>query len=135
MAAVVFYDRDCGFCRWTLGWLLRLDRRRGLRPVAIQSEEGDRLLSDLGPARLASWHVVRDGERRSGGEAFAPALEELPGGRGLAWLARRLERVLVVVYDWVAAHRGGLGRLVPGGAKRRADALVAAREHERHPVG
>jgi predicted DCC family thiol-disulfide oxidoreductase YuxK len=133
MGARVYYDGDCGFCRWTLAWLLRWDRRRHLRPVAIQSAEGDRELGDLGEARLDSWHVVGDdGVRHSGGRAFAPALAELPGGRILAPLARRLERALVPAYEWVAAHRGGLARLVPARAKRRADALVAARE--RHPV-
>ena len=79
-------------------WLLRWDRRRRLEIVPIGSEEGDRALGDLGEARLESWHLVRDGERRSGGRAFAPLLEELPGGRALAPLARRLEFVLVPLY-------------------------------------
>lgn len=130
----VYYDRDCGFCRWALAWLLRWDRRRRLRPVAIQSAEGDRELGDLGAQRLASWHLVRAGERHSGGRAFAPVLEELPGGRLPAALARRLEVVLIPAYDWVATHRRGLARFVPAGAKRRADRLVAERERGRHPV-
>ena len=127
MSARVYYDRDCGFCRWTLAWLLRLDRRRRLRPIAIQDAEGE--LADLG-----SWHVVgEDGVVRSGGRAFASVLAELPGGRLLAPSARRVEFALVPAYAWVAAHRTRLSRLVPAGAKRRADALVA--ERARHPVG
>jgi predicted DCC family thiol-disulfide oxidoreductase YuxK len=125
--ARVYYDDDCGFCRWALAWLLRWDRRGRLRPVPIASAEGERELGDLGPARFASWHLVRDGERHSGGRAFAPLLEELPGGSALAPVARRLERLLVPAYDWVAAHRTGLSRLVPARGKERADALVAAR--------
>ena len=122
----VYYDQDCGFCRWTLSWILRWDRRRGLRPIPIESPEGDRELGDLGDARLEAWHLVRDGVRWSGGRALAPLLAELPGGRVLAPLARRLECLLVPAYGWVAKHRSGLSRLVPGRSKRRADARLAA---------
>ena len=44
---VVLYDADCGFCRWSLDKILRWDRCRQLRAVAIQSEEGDRLLAGM----------------------------------------------------------------------------------------
>jgi predicted DCC family thiol-disulfide oxidoreductase YuxK len=122
----VYYDLDCGFCRWTLAWLVGWDNGRRLRLVPIQSPEGDRALGDLGEARLESWHLVRDGGRWSGGRAVAPLLEELPGGRVLAPLAHRLEWLLVPLYRWVARHRSGLSRLVPGRSKRRADARLAA---------
>jgi predicted DCC family thiol-disulfide oxidoreductase YuxK len=122
----VYYDRDCGFCRWMLAWILRWDRRRRLQPVPIESPEGDRELGDLGDARLEAWHLVRDGVRWSGGRAFVPLLEELPGGHVLAPLARRLECLSVPAYGWVAKHRGGLSRLVPIRSKRRADARLAA---------
>jgi predicted DCC family thiol-disulfide oxidoreductase YuxK len=122
----LYYDPDCGFCRWTLAWILRWDRRRRLRPVPIESREGDRDLGDLGDARLEAWHLVRDGVRWSGGRAFAPLLEELPGGGVLAPLARRLECLLVPAYRWTAKHRSGLSRLVPGRSKRQADARLAA---------
>lgn len=120
----LYYDEDCGFCRWTLAWVLRWDRRRRLRPVPIESPEGDRELGDLGEARLESWHLVRDGERWSGGRAFAPLLDELPGGRVLAPVARRLEWLLMPGYRWVANHRDRLSNLVPAGSKRRADARL-----------
>ena len=123
----VYYDEDCGFCRWTIAWVLRWDRRRRLRPVPIQSPEGDRELGDLGEARLASAHLVRDGSRWTGGEALAPLLEELPGGRLLAPVARRLERLSGPAYRWAANHRSLLSRLVPGRSKARADAIVASR--------
>ena len=51
---------------------------------------------------------------------------ELPGGRVLAPLARRLEWLLVPGYRWIARHRSGLSKLVPGRSRRRADALVGA---------
>ena len=123
----LYYDSDCGFCRWTLAWVLRWDREERLRPVAIDSAEGERELGDLGAARFDSWHLVRDGGRYSGGRALAPLLEELPGRRVLAPIARRLELVTVPAYRWVAAHRGGLSRLLPERSKARADALVDAR--------
>ena len=123
----LYYDHDCGFCRWTLAWVLRWDRRRRLRPVAIESAEGDRELGDLGEARLDSWHLVRDDRRWSGGHAFAPLLEELPGGRVLAPAARALKWALEPLYAWVAAHRGGLSKLVPDRSKAHADALVESR--------
>jgi predicted DCC family thiol-disulfide oxidoreductase YuxK len=123
----VYFDDDCGFCRWALAWVLRWDRRGRVRPVPIASDEGERELGDLGPVRFDSWHLVREGERHSGGRAFAALLEELPRGRALAPAVRRMERLLVPAYDWVAAHRSGLSRLVPARSKERADALVAAR--------
>src|SRR5207244_3552198 len=62
----LYYDSDCAFCRWALGWVLRWDRSARLRPVEIDSREGERELGDLGAARFDSWHLVRDGERHSG---------------------------------------------------------------------
>jgi predicted DCC family thiol-disulfide oxidoreductase YuxK len=125
--ARLYYDADCGFCSWSLAWILRWDRGARLEPMAIESSEGDHDLGDLGAARLESWHLVRGGERYSGGRAVAPLLEELPGARVLAPIARRIEPVLVPAYRWVADHRAGLSRFVPHGAKQRADALVRAR--------
>ena len=112
----LYYDRDCGFCRWALGWVLRWDRRHRLWPVPIEN-----------PDDLDSWHFERDGRRWSGGRAFAPLLEELPGGRLLAPLARRLEWLLVPAYRWVADHRSTLSKRLPARSKERADAVVKAR--------
>ena len=123
----LYFDSDCGFCRWSLGWVLRWDRRKRLRPLEIASAEGDRELGDLGEARFESWHLVRDGTRYSGGAAFAPLLEELPCGQPFARVARLLEFATVPAYRWVAKHRSGLSRLVPKRSKARADALVASR--------
>ncbi len=80
--SAILYDADCGFCRWALGWVLRWDRGRRLRPVALQDAEADVLLSEVEPElRMASWHLVDDdGTVRSGGDAAAPLLELLPGG-------------------------------------------------------
>lgn len=111
--AEVLYDRDCGFCRWSLDKILAWDRRGRLRPVAIQSDEGDRLLAGIDPdRRLDSWHLVSDGEVRSAGAAAAPLFELLPGGRPLAALCRAFPRTTDRAYRWVAAHRDPLARLL-----------------------
>jgi predicted DCC family thiol-disulfide oxidoreductase YuxK len=126
---VVLYDTDCGFCRWSLAKLLAWDRHRRLRPVAIQSAEGQRLLADLSEAkRLSSWHLVApEGRLRSAGAAAAPLLRTLPGGVPLAALLERFPSATEGAYAWVAAHRGRLGRLIPAAAKRRADARIRRR--------
>ena len=96
----VLYDRDCGFCRWSLDKILAWDRRRRLRPVAIQSEEGQRLLAPVPPEhRLDSWHLVVDGEVRSAGAAVAPLLRAFP-------------HVTERAYRWVADHRDVVARLL-----------------------
>jgi predicted DCC family thiol-disulfide oxidoreductase YuxK len=115
--AVLLYDRDCGFCRWSLGKVLAWDRRGRIRPVALQSKEADELLAAMSAdQRMGSWHLVRpDGEVRSAGEGIAPLLRLLPGGA--------MERG----YRFVAGHRSRWGKLVTGGAKRRADRKIAER--------
>ena len=112
--ATVLYDEDCGFCKWSLEKLLAWDRARRLRPVAIQSEEGQRLLASVPEEkRLDSWHVVESsGDVRSAGDAAAPVLDLLPGGRPLAATARRLPGLTERAYRAVAGNRDRLARLL-----------------------
>lgn len=109
----VLYDDDCGFCKLAVRGLLRLDRRERLRPVAIQSEEGQRLLTEVPDGRrLASAHLVTPGGKVISGGAAAEALARLlPGGRAPATLFKRYPSQTGAAYDWVARHRGTLGRL------------------------
>jgi predicted DCC family thiol-disulfide oxidoreductase YuxK len=127
--AIVLYDEDCGFCRWTLAKVLAWDRAGRLRPEPIQGPEGDRLLAGMPESdRLASWHLVGpDGTLRSGGAALPALLSMLPRGQRLAGLAERAPRLLDRGYRWVAGHRTLLGKPVTIGARRRADAAVARR--------
>jgi predicted DCC family thiol-disulfide oxidoreductase YuxK len=127
---IVLYDADCGFCRWSLAKLLAWDRRGRLRPVAIDSPEGERLLADLDPEqRQASWHLVdAAGRRRSAGAAAPPLLRELPGGRRLAGLLERFPRATEGAYGWVAENRSRLGRLIPDASRRRADERIRRRQ-------
>ena len=105
-SATLIYDADCGFCRWSLAKVLAWDRRRALRPVPIDSAEGDRLLAGM-PARerTASWHLVDpEGNLRSAGAAFAPLFRLLPGGGPLSSLAERLPRATQRGYRSIAGQ-------------------------------
>jgi predicted DCC family thiol-disulfide oxidoreductase YuxK len=127
--AIVLYDDDCGFCRWCLAKLLAWDRRRTLRPIPLQDPEAGKLLAGMPEAeRMASWHLVADGEVRSGGAALAPLLRRLPGGDPLAALAERLPRAVAGGYRFVANHRTAFGRFVTSGSRRRADRRIASRK-------
>jgi predicted DCC family thiol-disulfide oxidoreductase YuxK len=128
-AWTVLYDADCGICRTLLAGLLRWDRQRRLRPLALQSAESDRLLADLAPAeRMASWHLVSPGGGRwSAGAALPPLLRLLPGGRAPAAGFARFPDATEGGYRWVADHRSGLARLLPAALRRRADRYLASR--------
>jgi predicted DCC family thiol-disulfide oxidoreductase YuxK len=125
--AIVIYDDDCGFCRWSLALLLTWDRRGNLQPLALGTAEADRLLADLGPEeRQASWHLILDGRRHSAGAALAPALRLRPAGRFPAAAFDRFPAATERAYRWVADHRRALGRFVPARARRWADRTIAA---------
>lgn len=127
---IVLYDGECGLCKWLLAGLLRFDRAGRLRPVALQRPEAEALLDDLDPAEwMASMHVVSpEGWRSSGGEALPSLLRLLRGGRLPAAVLERFPRLADAGYRWVAAHRIGISRFVPGPAKRRAAERVRERE-------
>jgi predicted DCC family thiol-disulfide oxidoreductase YuxK len=126
----VLYDRDCGFCRWSLAQLLAVDRNSQLRPVALGTPEADALLADLTPEeRAASWHLVSpDGRRWSAGAAAPPLLSLLPGGRFPAAALESAPQATDWAYRWVADHRSTFSRLIPATAKRRADARITRSE-------
>ncbi len=111
---VILYDQDCGFCKWSLNKILAWDRSKRLRPVPIQSDEGERLLAALDrDARLDSWHFVRrDGKLFSGGAAAAPLVRRLPGGRALAVLFEAFPRFTDRAYRYVADRRNRWARLL-----------------------
>lgn len=109
---LVLYDGECGFCRASLGLLLRWDRRGRLEPVALQSARAADVLAELGEEeRMGSWHLVSPGgERWSAGAAAPPLLRLLPGGRIPARLLGAAPRITERAYQFVARHRGSLGR-------------------------
>jgi predicted DCC family thiol-disulfide oxidoreductase YuxK len=127
---LVFYDRDCGLCKWMLSAILKWDRARRLRPVALQTTEATMLLADLTPEqRIGSWHLIGpQGERYSAGAALPPLLRLLPGGALPAVLTGATPGLTECGYRWVADHRSQISRWIPSSAKRRAAQFVA--EHE-----
>lgn len=118
----VLYDAECGFCAWVLSGLLRWDRARRLRPIALQHSEASHLLVEVQPAeRLASWHLISPARmRHSGGAAVVQVLRLLPGGRMPAAVFARFPRLTEKAYRSVAEHRSQLSRLIPTTAKRNA---------------
>jgi predicted DCC family thiol-disulfide oxidoreductase YuxK len=130
--SIVIYDRDCGFCRWSLSLLLRADRHRRLRPLALGTPQADELLADLTPEqRSASWHLVSpDGRRASAGAGLSAVLVLLPGGGIPASVLARRPDLIERGYAWVAEHRSKLSRVVPSCAKRRATRLIDDRSRQ-----
>jgi predicted DCC family thiol-disulfide oxidoreductase YuxK len=110
----VFYDEDCGFCRWSADKLRSWDGRRRLTFSAIQSTKGADLLHAVPIAeRLESMQAVTpDGRVWSGGQAVRVILAELPGGRLLASIAASFPGTTERIYRLVARHRNRLGRLL-----------------------
>ena len=83
--------------------------------VALQDRrEADRLLGPLDEqTRMASWHLVTaDGGVHSAGRGLAPLLRLLPGGRLPARVVTAAQPWADAAYEFVAAHRSSLGRLV-----------------------
>jgi len=126
---VLFYDEDCGFCRWTLGLLLSWDRGRRLRPATIQGAEGRRELAAIDPVtRLESAHaLLPDGRILSGGAAFDHVAAQLPAGAPLAALARAFPGAADHGYRSVAGRRSAIGPRVPRGWIAWGDRVIASR--------
>lgn len=110
----MLYEEDCGFCRWGVDRLLRLDRRHVLEAEPIQRPESAELLSSMTPdERLESWHVRSPGGRIwSGGEAVPVLLRLLPAGKHTASVVARFPHTVDRLYRLVARNRSTLGRLV-----------------------
>jgi predicted DCC family thiol-disulfide oxidoreductase YuxK len=109
----ILYDSDCGFCMLCLRAVLNLDRDERLLPVAIQSEEGERLLTEVPEnERLASWHLVTPGGTViSAGAAAEPLARLLPAGGVPARAFHRFPEQTDRVYRWIARNRSTFGRL------------------------
>jgi predicted DCC family thiol-disulfide oxidoreductase YuxK len=112
-----------------LALVLAWDRRRRLRPVALQSDEAGRLLAGMPEEqRMASWHLVTPGgDVTSAGAAFVPLFRLLRGGEPFAALADRYPRAAERAYRAVADRRSAFGRPLPKTLKQRADRLIDSR--------
>ena len=137
----ILYDPDCGFCRMCVAVVLRWDRGRRLRPVALNSSEADALLAGMPePERMASWHLAEPNWQRnvadnatnldhltvfSAGAAFSPLFRLLPGGAPLARLTERFPHAAERGYRWVADHRSAFSRPLPAASERWADRVIS----------
>jgi predicted DCC family thiol-disulfide oxidoreductase YuxK len=112
--AVLLYDRECRFCRWSLRLVLAWDRRGRVRALALQEPEAARLLAGVPEERrMESWHLVAPGgQLNSAGRAVAPLLDLLPRARLPAALARAFPGATDRAYRFVADHRATLSRIV-----------------------
>src|SRR6266550_4429308 len=110
----VFFDSECGFCRWSADKLRAWDTRRRLTFAPIQGPRGEELLHAVPVARrLDSMHAVTpDGRVWSGGQAVRVILAQLPGGGILASFAAALPGATDTTYRLVARHRERLGRML-----------------------
>lgn len=135
-ALTLLYDANCGFCRWSVAWILRHVPAGSVVPATIQSPHGDGLLEAAGvPAedRLRSAHAHRAGDPpqalRSGGDIVdlvAPLLQGTDG-RVMGLLSRAVPVPLRrLAYGQVAANRIAIGRLVSQRRRAEADALLAS---------
>lgn len=108
----LLYDGDCGFCRLAVKAVMRLDDDQRLRVVAIQSEEGQRLLTEVPPERrLDSVHLVTPGGTvLSGPDAAVPLSRLLRGGHVPSRAMRRFPDQTARAYDFISRHRGTLGK-------------------------
>lgn len=112
--AIVLYDEDCGFCRWSAALIEAWDRRGQIRTLAIQSSEGQQLLEPVpSQSRLDSFHLVEpDGSVHSAGAAAAPLLRRLPLGRLPSRMAQAMPRATNRAYFFVADRRTFFGRIL-----------------------
>jgi predicted DCC family thiol-disulfide oxidoreductase YuxK len=112
--ATLLFDADCAFCRWSMDKILAWDRRKRLRPVALQDPEADVLLPGMDPdTKMRSWHLVaEDGRVYSGGRAAPPLFRLLPGGSPLAAVAATFPRTTDRLYRSVSRHRDRLARMI-----------------------
>ena len=128
--ATLFYDADCGLCRWSVAKVAAWDRRGQVRLMPLQDRaEGDRILGSMDEERrMASWHLVTtDRTVHSGGHGVVPLLPLLPGGRPLARVAASIQPLTDVAYDFIVQHRSAFGGLLTRAARRRADERLRRR--------
>jgi predicted DCC family thiol-disulfide oxidoreductase YuxK len=126
--AVLLYDADCGFCRWSTAKILGWDWHQRIRAVALQDPEADRLLPGMDPRKkMASWHLVTpEGRVRSAGAAAPDLFRLLPGGTPLAVITSTLPGTTERAYRWVADHRDWLG----GKLGTQACSVDPSRKHQ-----
>ncbi len=132
----VLYDADCGFCRWSVAWLLQHAQDGAVQALAIQSAEARALLLAAGvPARRSAALRARHCRRRLAGRRCAAEgkphrssrrVLRGPTGRAVALAIGVVPAPLRdFAYRRVAANRIAVGRLVSAKRRARADEVLA----------
>ena len=85
----ILWDGDCGFCRRSVGWIMRRDKKHRLRAVAYQDAPSPPMTPQLREACQSAVHVVTtNGKTLRAGCAFLFILQQIGHRR----LARTLEQ-------------------------------------------
>ncbi len=113
-SALVLYDEDCGFCRWSADRLRVWDRHARLAFSSIQAADRAGRLDAIPPElRYESWHLITpDARIWSSGAAVAPMMRRLPGGPTIAAIADTFPGTIERAYRFVARHRRRLGAIL-----------------------
>lgn len=124
---LLLYDGKCGFCGWTVRFVLRHDRSAAFRFAPLASEAGQAQLTHYGVEPAIDSIIVIDGGRalvRS--DAVLAILQRLGGPWHLLRIGGLMPRRLRdALYDVIArrrhhiSRRFGLACVVPTAAERR----------------
>jgi predicted DCC family thiol-disulfide oxidoreductase YuxK len=112
-ATLVFYDGNCGFCRWSLTLALRFDKNTRLQPLPLQTPG---LLAAhsiaLADAEKALHVVTPEGQVVQAGWALWAILRELPWWRAarVLWYIPGFAALADWGYYRIANNRDRLGR-------------------------
>lgn len=122
--AVVFYDGECGFCDWTVQFILRRDRADHFRFASQQSAYGQQALAAFSPSvrNQDTVYVVLSDRVLMKGQAVVYLLKKIRFPWPMMSLLIRIlpRKVQDLLYTWVARHRRDFS-----GRVRRCDLLTA----------
>ncbi|MFD4291593.1 thiol-disulfide oxidoreductase DCC family protein [Rhodococcus sp. NPDC058505] len=78
----LLFDKDCGFCVWSVGWLHRLDRRGRVTATPLHAPGAvERFGVSVDQALEQAWAVDWRGDRHHGAGAINAALSGVLGTR------------------------------------------------------
>ena len=104
----LLYDADCGICTRLAGVLRRIDRRRRVTALPLQSEVARQRFGLTEESALQQvWTLDARGRRHGGAEAVNVALSAVLGFSAPLWLYRLpgMRWLQDRLYDAVAANR------------------------------
>lgn len=108
---LLLFDGACGICLHIRDLFVLLDRRGRFAVDRIDRHETGLLAATDPDARYETWHVVHpDGRLEHGGAGLITVVGELPGGRPLAAVMRRVPGVIDAAYGWFARNRSWISQ-------------------------